>query len=179
MTIVGSSLVRLLGSPSFVAGAREETVELPRGVTGFRDADEPPLTTCDLSTFREVCHSAARSLRGRLLSVESPLGSAVANFGRAHLELPGGPISVLLNLHFPIVAFAERSSDDASEIRFVEAPALRDLLLGSGAYTVMSTSEAGQRVTAEACRLLGPAELKQLHYWRPRTIGEVVFNRWD
>jgi hypothetical protein len=26
---------------------------------------------------------------------------------------------------------------------------------------------------------LAPAEWKQIDYWKPRTIGDVVFNWWD
>jgi hypothetical protein len=153
-------------------------VELTRGITGFRRFDEPALPTCDLRAFRGFCHSVARTVGGRVLSVEAPVAGA-ANFARVVLELPDAPVAVVLNSHHPVVAFVAPPFDNETELRFVAAPALSDLFQRSGTYTVLTDSEARGPVTAEARRLLAPAELEQLRYWRPRCVGEVVFNHWD
>jgi hypothetical protein len=91
----------------------------------------------------------------------------------------GRRVAVAINLHHPIVAFAEPPSDTDFYLRFAEAPELADLFRATGEYAVFTSLEVGQPVTAESCRELGEAEMKQVAYWRPRCIGDVVFNRWD
>ncbi len=103
----------------------------------------------------------------------------VANFARVTLELPGGPVAVVLNLHYPIVAFVAPQPDNESRLRFVDASAVSDSFRGFSIYKVLTASEAGRPVAEEVCRLLSPTELEQLRYWRPQCIGEVVFNDWD
>ena len=45
-------------------------MELPRGITGFRHVNDPPLRTCDGAAFRTHCYSAARALNDRVIAVE-------------------------------------------------------------------------------------------------------------
>ncbi len=160
--------------------AMETAVNLLRGITGFRHVDEPPLSAVDLRAFRTSCHAAARALGGRVVSAEMEVGSAAgANYIRATLDLPGGLVSLVLNLNHPIVAFVGPLQHDGDELQFVDVPALTEVFRSFGTYAILSASEAREPVTDEASRLLSPAELRQIRYWRPRCIGEVVFNRWD
>jgi hypothetical protein len=157
----------------------EAAMELPRGITGFRDVDAPPLPTCDLRAFRASCHAAARALGGRVVSPAADVPSGAANYVRVDLELPGGPVSVVLNVHFPVMAFVAPPSDNRHDLRFVDAPPLAEVFRGFDTYTILTATEASEPVTAEACARLSSAELGELRYWRPRYIGEVVFNHWD
>ncbi len=158
----------------------EIAVELPRGITGFHHIDEPPLPTCDLHAFRTSCHRAVRALGGRIVSAETAVRPASsANYVRATVELPGGPVSIVLNVHYPIIAFAAPTSGYGDDLQFVDMPALSEWFRGSGTYDILTALEAHEPVTEEACRLLSPTELRQLRYWRPRCIGCVVFNHWD
>lgn len=29
------------------------------------------------------------------------------------------------------------------------------------------------------CKELGQEELEQISFWRPQTVGEIIFNTWD
>src|SRR6185369_4579517 len=96
----------------------EVCVELPRGITGFRHVDDPPLPVNDFAAFRGHCHAAARALGGRVRSVKAPVPGVDANFARAVLELPGGSIAILLNAHFPVIAFADPPAENGEPMRF-------------------------------------------------------------
>jgi hypothetical protein len=99
-------------------------MELWRGITGFRGMDDPPLPVTDFKKFSEHCHTAARSLGGTVRMLQEPGSKVCSNFAQAILETTSGTIAVLLNAHFPIVAFATPSKEGEMKFRFVEAPPL-------------------------------------------------------
>jgi hypothetical protein len=155
-------------------------MQLPRGITGFRSVDDPALPVTDLAAFRTHCYEAARALSGRVRSVETPANDPHgANFARAVLELPDGPVTVLLNAHSPVIAFAEALNENGASVRFIDQPALAVVFRSLGSYEVWSSSKLDAPVTSEACKPLASSELKQVKYWRPRRIGDLVFNYWD
>ena len=43
----------------------------------------------------------------------------------------------------------------------------------------LSPDDARVRITGEMLAVLAPAERRQVRYWAPETVGEVLFNRWD
>lgn len=154
-------------------------MELSRGVTGFRNVNDPPLPICSWSSFRAHCHEAAHSLGGRVLSTEPPLRGIESNFARTIIHLPAGPIAVLLNAYDPIIAFSDTSSDCNGRLRFLSAPALMDVFGRFGAYRVLDAWELSQPLDAVSCRQLSAVELEQIEYWKPQCLGEVLFNFWD
>jgi hypothetical protein len=160
-------------------GPSEVSVELPRGITGFRHADDPPLPVCDFRVFRGHCFAVARDLGGRFRSVEAPYPRGPANFALAVLDLPTGRVAVVLNAHFPVVAFAEPLADGETRLRYVDAPALAERFRGFGMYEVATVAELTHPLTAEACQQLASVEREQVAYWHPGSVGELLFNFWD
>jgi hypothetical protein len=154
-------------------------VELPHGITGFRDADDPPLPLCDVADFRGHCYAAARTLNGRVVAVEAPSRGVETNFARGVLELPTGRVAVLLNAHFPLIAFAEPPAEGEGFVRFTDSPGLAEAFGNFGIYEVVGASELAAPLTPEQRRRLAPAEREQIEYWQPRRVGDVVFNFWD
>ena len=154
-------------------------MELPRGITGFRHVDDPPLPVNDFAAFRGHCYAAARALGGSVRSVEAPVRAVAANFARAVLEFPGGPVAILLNAHFPVIAFADPSAENGAPVRFIEAPTLAKVFDGFGTYELWTGPQLEAPVMPEACKQLASAELEQAKYWRARRIGDLVFNFWD
>jgi hypothetical protein len=156
-------------------GSSEGFVELSRGITGFRDIDDSPLPLCDLREFRGHCFAVARDLGGRVCSFETPLHRS--NFASAVLEFPSGRIAVLLNAHFPVIAFAEPLNED--KLRFLDSPELGAQFRGFNIYTVSTVADLTRPLSKEMCQHLAPAERKQVDYWRPACVGELMFNFWD
>lgn len=153
-------------------------MELPRGITGFRDSGDPPLPMSDIRRFRGVCHTAARALGGRI-GPEDGTRSATANYLRIVVEFADGSVAVLLNHHHPIVAISAWPFAAGTDRVSIETTSLAGLLQTSGGYLVLSPEVATMPLTAELCRRLAPAEMSQIKYWRPRSIGAVIFNDWD
>jgi hypothetical protein len=61
----------------------------------------PPAICWRFVAFRRHCFVAARLLSGRVSRIELPSGHTGNNFAFAVLQLPEGPVAVLLNAHFP------------------------------------------------------------------------------
>lgn len=118
-------------------------------------------------------------MRGQVAPGRLPAVFGVSNFTALTLDLPARSVVVLINLHHPIVAFAEEGAGDGGQITFIDAFDLARQFREGGGYLVLTAREARSPIGAEAYRLLAQAELDQLRYWRPQSLGEVVFNHWD
>jgi hypothetical protein len=90
-----------------------------------------------------------------------------------------GAVAVLLNAHHPIVAFADPKGATSSCFEFRDVPELADYFRGLGVYTMPAAAELNERPTAEHLRDLSSVELKQVKYWEPQRVGEILFNFWD
>ncbi len=44
---------------------------------------------------------------------------------------------------------------------------------------VLTTAELHTPLRQVDLRALGPAEHRQIAYWQPGTVGELLFNFWD
>src|SRR5262249_38899855 len=153
---------------------------LPRGVTGFREQNDPELPVCNFKAFRGHCYEVNRLLRGNVNNISFVEDLIAKNHVVAILDLPLGIVSVLLNAYFPIIGFAEPHCGITNHLHhFLRIPELAHAFEGFGCYQVMSASELDQPVSEDACQELSPAEIKQIRYWRPMRIGDVVFNFWD
>lgn len=144
---------------------------LPRGITGFFAPGGPPPAPQPVKPFQQLCHWMARENGGRFLSLDPSL--AEKNFYAAHMEFRRVPIYLLLNAYAPYCAFAQ--SLEHNTVVFLEPPAAA---LPPSGYRLLSLKELNKDCR-EAAQALGEAELEQIRYWKPRTVGEVVFNFWD
>lgn len=152
-------------------------MKLPRGITGVRAHQDPPLPQSDFSRFKSDCYEIARSIGARVSDVALPQGTT--NFGYAILAFDDQRIAVLLNAHYPFIAFAQRFDPDKEPFAFVNHAALAPAFMALGAYTVLFPEELESPVSDEACKELSPAEQRQVKYWRPSCLGQVIFNFWD
>ena len=156
-------------------------MKLRKGITGFRHVDDPPLPTIDLRSFRSHCFAAARMLGGRVSHLAPKSGGVGANFTWAVLELPAGTVAVLVNLHFPVVGIAHPWGDARPDgpVRFIDCEPLACVFEEMGRYEVVSQTELERSTRPEERRQLSPTEVKQVKYWKPTRVGDIVFNSWD
>jgi hypothetical protein len=154
-------------------------VELPRGITGFGHVDDPPLPVCDFYAFRGHCHTAARLVGAQVLTIEPPGRRVSTSFAQALLDFADSSVAVLLNAHFPVIAFAAPLVEGETCARFCEAPLLAAVFRQFGLYEMPNVAELEAPMTLEVCRHLAPTEMDQVTHWRPRRVGDVVFNFWD
>ena len=131
----------------------------------------------DAGAFKTACYEAARRLSGRVRATRA--AGPAANFHTVDLALAGQQLTVLCNAHFSLIGFAEPISPGQQVFDFVDVPPLAEALKSQGRFEVLTATELDSPVTQESLSLLSPAELQQVQYWKPRTIGQVVFNCWD
>lgn len=154
-------------------------LKLPNGITGFFEKqDEPP--KMDGRQFKQLCFSIANNNGGSVLIYKEP--QAGTNFYHTEVNVFNKHLHLLLNAHYPFLAFA--SVVNYGQIDFVDEPQLFEQF--STYYRVLGTVELNEplflKLGSKEDNLqneLNSAELKQLAYWKPETIGSLIFNFWD
>ncbi|WP_342314862.1 hypothetical protein AAB109_29470 (plasmid) [Priestia megaterium] len=157
-------------------------MELLNGVTGFYidTKVEPPATS--LKQFKIHSYEAARTYNGELLECNDT--DVHSNFLFSILRISNKEVYVLLNKHYPFVAFA--SSVNEERIFFVNDKELNFLF--SAFYTILDAESLNERLLYTGKKesflikndnQLNSSELAQIAYWKPITLGEVLYNYWD
>lgn len=145
---------------------------LPRGITGFYDGTQLPPPTLDEKGFHRFCYALSQAHHGSVLSLDCDITGK--NFYAAHLELRHTPCVLLANAHHPYVAFA--ASMDPWPPVFQNPPF--DPTPFWPEMHLMTAAQLEQDWRHQV-RDLGAAEMEQIRYWNPRTVGEILFNFWD
>ncbi|QKS71220.1 hypothetical protein FLK61_31405 [Paenalkalicoccus suaedae] len=152
-------------------------MKLLNGVTGFYDYTlyEPPQV--NYNQFKQLCYSYTFTNQNKARVIDSNVDAGLTNFYLAHLEHEGVPIYILLNMHHPYLAFASRV--DVEHIHFVNHTAMYEFFCAY--YHVLPTSELNRPVNKKLLSdsKLNKAEMEQITYWQPKTVGEIIFNYWD
>ena len=118
-------------------------------------------------------------LGGQVKSITPPYQHVVGNFAVAILDFDAGAVAVVLNAHFPVIAFADPPKEGEISLRFVDSPKLADTFRSFGVYTVVDRTVLLESVNASHWKQLASAEMERLRYFKPRCVGEVIFNCWD
>ena len=145
---------------------------LPRGITGFWGTDTAPPPHLDEKAFCQMCYSIAMENGGVVTEVDTD--TAARNFYSAKLSRYDQSVFILLNIHYPYIAFAQR--DAASRFVLISPPDW--LQLSADPVRDLRPNELNQDWHG-LCGELNPEELEQIRYWNPQTVGEIIFNTWD
>ncbi|MEH7336885.1 hypothetical protein V7161_30205 [Neobacillus drentensis] len=155
-------------------------MKLPDGITGFYEKhNRPPMI--DGKQFKLLCFNSIKSNGGKVLEFKEP--KEKSNFFDVEVNAFNKHFHILLNAHYPLIAFASVVS--FGEIDFIDEPQLNSEF--SPFYRVLGTEELNEQIinsdskkgTIQNENKLNGAELKQLAYWKPERIGDVIFNNWD
>lgn len=145
---------------------------LPRGITGFWGADTEPPPLLDEKAFRQMCHALARESGGTV--TETDTDTSARNFYSAELSRYGQSVVLLQNIHYPYIAFAR--SDPSGGFAWTSRPEW--LQMPDGPVRFLGPDELTQDWRG-LCGEMSMEELEQIRYWKPQTVGEVIFNTWD
>ena len=147
----------------------------PNGITGFYGPGGHNPPQIDESLFKQIGYSALSRHGGKVIEFQAP--QYPANYYTVHAEMSDSPFFILLNEHYPFLAFA--SAVEYGNIQFMDIPALHEDF--SPFYRIMSASELGKPFNLSLTRNseLWSAELDQITYWKPETIGQIIYNHWD
>lgn len=150
-------------------------MKLPNGVTGFYNSETNDPPQVDGKQFKQLCFDFAIRKGGKVIDFNTP--QYPANFYLAQVEVLYNQFYLLLNEHYPYLAFA--SAVEFGNIKFVDEPILFEYFYSF--YKVIGTVELNtpfNQIPGEKNEL-NSAELRELTYWKPETIGEILFNYWD
>lgn len=151
---------------------------LPRGVTGLEGRYDGPPSYTDYRSFRGHCHAAAREAGWTVREVLAPHASVACNYGLAVFEFRQSAIAALVNGVFPFLAFAAPPAEGQIKFEYTDCPVLGAAFTRLG-YTVLSAAELARPLLTEMWQELAPHEQKRVKYFRPRRVGDVIFNYWD
>jgi hypothetical protein len=160
------------------------------GVTGFYYyRSTPPPVTADLKEFRALCYTAARVTDATILGFDPSPFKTIRNFVFALLQFSktsGAPsVFLLLNQYAPLLAFACAHDQtlhlpDGPPFTFMDIPEL--IATFEHSYYVLKKEELELPwiwSKPELASSLSPVEIEQIKFWKPQTVGEVLFNVWD
>lgn len=150
-------------------------MKLPDGVTGFYDSIASPLPQVDVKTFKKQCFDFVFHNNGKLIDCQP--SHYPSNFHYAYVEVAGHYFYILLNQHYPYLACASAVGD--GNILFMNESTVHQSF--STFYQILDTKHLNSRYDQQLLQQwnLNKAELKQISYWKPATIGQIIFNHWD
>ncbi|MEV1331659.1 hypothetical protein AB0J20_19040 [Micromonospora costi] len=151
-------------------------MKLPPGATGF---NPPPGTQADLRAFTAVCHHAARAI-GATVTGFSPAG-VTPNFHTVYIADAQRHIAVLRHTTLPFIAFTRPHSDNDGDvmITFIDHPNLAAALTNLTDAQALTVDQLQTPLAHVDLSALDRAEHGQIDYWKPTTVGELLFNFWD
>ena len=145
---------------------------LAKGITGFcNEGDLHTVEEIDAKAFRSICYDVALERGVTLVNIvecDYPF-----TYHKAIFDVDGERIQLLVNVYYGIGAFV--TSDDP--VRFCDIPAALSTL--STHYTLLTEDELLTYPSSEELAKLDSEELQQLTYWKPKNLGDIIFNHWD
>jgi hypothetical protein len=152
-------------------------MKLPPGATGFGLPDGLAGPD-DVRTFMTACHDAARRTGGSVARAQE--SGATPSFHAASIVYGDEKITILRHIRLPLIAFARESGPQAMTADpFIDRPALADILAQDTHCQVLSAPDLNSPLTEADMTDLTVAEHHQISYWKPATLGALLFNYWD
>ncbi|MFC5216757.1 hypothetical protein [Streptomyces coerulescens] len=149
-------------------------LRLERGTTGFFRIGDPDIRRTDPRACRTAWYAAARAADGRVAEFENR--QIAQTFHTATIDRPDGRHCALFQAYSPLVAFVDEPHDWYTD-QFREPPAWAAGLGGFG-FTVLSAAVLLSPLSTADTSALSAVERQQIDYWRPETVGAVLFNSW-
>lgn len=153
---------------------------------GISDSGGPD-TLVDGNQFKKFCYSIVTSLGGRVLSYREPVVAQNYYYAEVSLSNEDG-LYILLNSIYPFIAFT--TSPVPFNMTFVDQKQLRATInqLYGEVYRVLHPVELDEPLRLKEAKgglvvlnenTLNKWDIYNIKYWKPKTVGEVVFNYWD
>jgi hypothetical protein len=144
---------------------------LRRGIMGV---DTEPKV--DVRVFKAAVFAASH-VTGSSVVATIPAEGVIPNFHLAEISNFDRLFCVVCNRHFPVIAFAERPVA-MSGIRPMDVPSFAEVMSNLG-FEIATVVNLQRPLVPSELELLSKSERKAARYWKPKTVGQVVFNWWD
>src|SRR4051812_38227284 len=140
------------------------------GVTGFGAQGE-----VNVAVFKRAIYAASLKMGASVLAVVAA-ESITPNFHRADIRFGAYEFCVVCNRAVPIIAFAKRPI--APEVQPIAVAEFADPIRSLG-FEIGTAAELSRLIEMTDLQMLSDDERKQAQYWKPKRIGQIVFNWWD
>jgi hypothetical protein len=151
-------------------------MKLPRGATSFGLPLGEPAEVI-LRDLKAITYYAARRTHAAVTGI-IPAGPT-PNFHTAVLTYPARQITILRHDKLPLLAFAEPRDHPSTILVFADDPDLAAVIQEVSDLRILTTAELGQPLSRADLADLDQTEHQQIKYWKPDTIGQLMFNFWD
>ena len=91
----------------------------------------------------------------------------------------GVMVGVACNAIYPVVAFVEEPKEHECSLTFIDLKEPAEMIEKHTNFKVLTQKELNTKLSLAELKYLNKAELSQIKYWQPQTIGEIIFNWWD
>jgi hypothetical protein len=149
-------------------------MKLPAGATGF---DIPAAGHAEVRAFTAACHHAARAIGGVVTRV-TPAGPT-PNFHTIEISHGKQRVAVLRHAALSLAAFTDPRGQGDMTLTFVDHSDLAAAITDVFNIQFLTAGQLNAPLSRADLDDLSPAEHKQIAYWQPNTVGDVLFNFWD
>ncbi|MCX4633132.1 hypothetical protein [Streptomyces sp. NBC_01443] len=108
----------------------------------------------------------------------TPAG-ATPSFHTALITMPSGSSTVLCHEVLPVVAFVPSPPQAGAPLPDFTPPPAWAAAFETGGFRLLDVDELSMPLASADTSELAEEELEQVGYWRPSTVGELMFNWWD
>ncbi|WP_028042544.1 hypothetical protein [Candidatus Stoquefichus massiliensis] len=143
---------------------------LSKGITGFYE-DDNDMQAIEPKLFKKICYEFIQEYPATILSIDTSLINK--NFYVSELLLDDKSVYLLMNAYYTYFAFASSINDNITFINISNMN--KSVLMKYGWLNKNQLNESYHDIL----NLLSPIELEQINYWKPQTIGEIIYNYWD
>ncbi|MGV0924383.1 hypothetical protein [Empedobacter tilapiae] len=149
-------------------------MKLQKGITGFEA--KPVYTTDDLSEILKRIRFPYTKTEVILKPIDS------SNFYQVKIKNEKTKQEFYLIINSTYLIFSCIEKNRCFDLKFIEFPI--DLITQlknhvNSSLILLNPKELNKKVDANDLELLGEIELKQINYWKTKTLGEIVFNCFD
>lgn len=116
-------------------------------------------------------YEIALAVNGKIVSIHTP--SVTPNFFAAELSFNGTTLFVLCSTN-ELWAFSEKLNPSECELTFVDSQILSATLSNLFGFTPLTTVELNSPY-----KKLADISDADILYWKPKSLGEAIFNWWD
>ncbi len=148
--------------------------------TGSRKLDENfPLWSAEsIKWLQSNCYQVARELNGEITLFD--WSNERRSFVAVRINEKGNETTVLFNVFSPIIAFLNQDVKDIympSQFVLCERASSAFSMLTD--FKVVPLAILQKQLEYDDWCELSDEVKEEIKYWRPYTVGEVIFNNWD
>ncbi len=162
---------------------------LPKGITGFFHVESEAPPSVSKSDFKSFCYQFTQLIGAKVESTTDDITngsltdlSSTRNYFAQLITHKAKCYWLLCNQHYPLIGLSTDHKLNC-ESQFIDL-AMFDIPSEipthvRGEFVILTSAQLRQKPNMEMLCELEPVELKEIKYWGPSQIAQIIFNTWD